>query len=202
MKRLKHKLRGRSGFSFAEVLLCTLILLLATAMLAETARVASARFFESRRETEARTLCSSLEMFLQDELTLAEVTVDGRDALRAMKGNAHNLGSGLQIGILKNDGSGEPVFYPDALDGVTGWLVVRSNRLPDDGTPDERYYFPASRAAYRVSGGAYDLAAGLALDWTGSGFRVTVTVYSADGGTALAESAFFATPLSVRKDTT
>lgn len=194
MRRLKTRLRGAGGFTLAELMLSILILLLATALLADTIRVATRQFFRSRQETGAQLLCSSLATFLEDELTFAEVTGGGGGTLPAIRSSAHRLGGGVRFGILPT-GGGSASYTLDSAS--RGYIVATSDAYASLAEP---YYLPVGRTAYRTSGNsAYDLKAGLAMTWEDGRFHVTVSIYDADaaaGDPPLTESSFSVKPLS------
>ena len=68
MKRLKQKLRTRCGFSLGELLAATLILLLASQVLAEGIAFGARTYRESLTRSHGKQLCSTLTAAIETEL--------------------------------------------------------------------------------------------------------------------------------------
>lgn len=81
MKQLKKKLKNRSGFTLGEVLICVLILLLITAVVAGAMPVAGNAYYKVVDGANAQVLLSTTIAALRDELGTAEqiqVSADGK----------------------------------------------------------------------------------------------------------------------------
>lgn len=189
MRRLKRKLRGRGGFTLAELMFSILILLMSTALLAETIRVATDRYFESRRETGAQLLCSSLSAFVEDVLSLAEVSAGGT----GISTEAHGLGDNVSFGILSG------TDFDAGNNGTKKGVLVATSPNYRNMFSEDPYYYPVGKYAYRpTERRSYDLEAGLKLSWDAAGkYNVTVQIFDTDGA-LLTESAFSVRPLLVR----
>lgn len=80
MTRLASRLRSESGFSLVEMLVTTLILVLATACMTVGVSFATRQYRESRVQSEGRTLLSTLRSAVEGELVGATtVTLDDDD---------------------------------------------------------------------------------------------------------------------------
>lgn len=211
MKRLKAKLRSAGGFTLAELLLSVLIMLLATSLLTETIQVATRHFFESRQESGAQLLCSSLATFLEDELSFADVTtkietvgVNSVTKVDTIRSSAHKLGNKIRFGILPKDGAATDIVYNTiGKDNEERGFIVATSETYSTVFPLQPYYLPVGQSAYKTSSNsAYDLTAGLAVSWEDGRFLVTVSIYDADAGESdapLTKSSFSVRPLSEKK---
>ena len=68
MSEARQRLRSSGGFSFAELLVCVLILLLASGLIVQTLDLGIEHLKARTRETEAALLCNTLALAVQDEL--------------------------------------------------------------------------------------------------------------------------------------
>lgn len=82
MARTKKKLRARGGFTLAETLIVVLLIVLTSGILASTIQLAAQQFRARTQETDAQLLCSSLSLFVQNELTYAGNLAQSGDTLR------------------------------------------------------------------------------------------------------------------------
>lgn len=87
-----RKLRGTGGFSFLELMVCTLILLLSTGVILQTLTLATAQFQKRTRNSEAELLCDMLAQAVQEYLTYAtKVTSDSSSYLVGFYSTAGGL---------------------------------------------------------------------------------------------------------------
>ncbi len=158
---MKSILRGKKGFTFTELLVATLIMLLATGVLTSTLALAIRHFFLSTQRTEAQFLLGSLAEFVEDELSFS-VDTDGRTDLAWSKGT-HNMGSGISFYVLGADGA------CTKIDGSTGAqygvLVINGDNYKDDGG-NKKYFKLVPDGSYEVAQlHGYSLEAGMKLEW-------------------------------------
>ena len=71
MQNLKKKLKQNKGFSFAELLVATIILLLTSGMLVVCIQLGIKQLYKNTQDSEAQMLCTTLSTAIQDELTYA-----------------------------------------------------------------------------------------------------------------------------------
>ncbi len=189
-KRIRKICSSEGGFSLTELLIATLIMVLATAALTSALLLAYRHFYKSAQRTEAQFLCASLAEFVEDELTFSKVTVSGGD-LSWSKGT-HNMGSNIKF-YVNTEGGG----YVE-IDGSTlneyGKIVITGDNYSGN------YYKIASDGAYDVeSGRGYSLLAGMSLTWddTNGWFIVEIEVVDKDDKTVLSDDRFTVKPAVV-----
>ena len=156
--KIKKILRQKSGFTFTEMLIATLIMVLATGALTAALTLAIRHFYLSTQRTEEQLLCASLAEFVEDELSFSKV--DDTDGSWA-KGT-HNMGSGIRFYLLPN---GESTYAPVTGDPVSrfGKIAIKGDNYPDG------YFHIVSDGSYDVEPHrGYSLAAGMSLQWDAS----------------------------------
>ncbi len=180
-------MRESGGFSLTELLVATLIMLLATASLISALTLAYRHFYESAQRTQAQFLCASLAEFVEDELMFSKVSTATGD-LRWSKGT-HNMGSNIRFYVNKEDGS-----YTE-IDGSTlndyGKIVITGDNFSGD------YFKIVSDGAYDVeTKNSYSLLAGMSLNWdeTNQWFNVEIVVVDKDDKTRLSDDSFTVRP--------
>lgn len=204
--RMKSVLRGKKGFTFTELLVATLIMLLATGVLTSTLALAIRHFFLSTQRTEAQFLLGSLAEFVEDELSFS-VDTDGRTDLAWSKGT-HNMGSNIRFCVLPDGKDLDPVDYtcPDVLPvgndildppnpGEYGKLVITGENYKKEGEP--KYFKIVSDGAYDVAPShGYSLKAAMHLNWQDPYY--VVQIYVADqNGKELTKAEFTVEPAIV-----
>lgn len=121
--RLIHKkLRGNGGFSLAELLLSTAIMLFATSILTSTITLAMRTYDKSIDANEANALCKTLSLVLRDRLTNIIKYEKDSDDINASKYCSTSAGEAFfpfQILIKKSEGS-----YVPAKKEVYGEVVL------------------------------------------------------------------------------
>ncbi len=133
MKRLtalRRKLKDRSGFTLAEMLMTTLILLMVSAVVAGGVPSAANAYFKIVDAANAQILLSNTVTSLRSELAVAaNVETEGSDNVKSFTGS----GSGWKKELLNSDegikikdttteggpmGRGEQLLVPKALSGT------------------------------------------------------------------------------------
>ncbi len=189
--RIKRILREKKGFTFTELLVATLIMLLATGVLTTTLVLAIKHFFESTQRTEAQFLCGSLAEFIEDELSFSVVT-DSSD-LKWSKGT-HNMGSNICFYVHGADGSYTKIT--DGTIGQYGKLVINGDNFKDDGG-NPKYFKVVTDGSYEVEHlRGYSLEAGMSLTWdsTNNWYLVKLRVVDEKDKDTLAEAEFTVKP--------
>lgn len=155
INRIRKAFRDDHGFSFTEMLVATLIMVLATGALTSALTLAYRHFYRSTQRTEAQFLCASLAEFVEDELAFSRVT-DTTD-LKWSKGT-HNMGRNIEFYVTPDDST-----YTKINEGTLetyGKLVITGDNYKDN------YFKLATDSAYDVEKGkGYSLRAGMSLKW-------------------------------------
>ena len=111
---IRNRLRKCGGFSLTELLVATLIMLLATVLVTRTLSMAVRQLYIQTQESEAQLLCSSLSTYLESELSFATVTLNGQSegedaggavgvasgGIKSVSSDAHNMGEGICFGYI------------------------------------------------------------------------------------------------------
>ena len=156
-QKWKEILQKSKGFTLTELLVATMIMVLATGALTSAMILAIRHFYESTQRSEAQFLCATLAEFVEDELSFAVVNGTAEDA--SWSRGTHNMGSDISFYVRKDeDGSYEKVGTGTL--GTYGKLAVTG----DNYTPN--YFMLASDGAYEVEKNkGYDLEAAMSLKW-------------------------------------
>ncbi len=100
----RRKLRSRAGFTLAETLVVVLMALLTSGIVASTVHLAATHFRARTQEADAQLLCSSLSLFVQNELTYAgELKTTGAD-YQLESFTDHVQGFGANCSFVDNEG--------------------------------------------------------------------------------------------------
>ena len=191
-KRIKKILRGKRGFTFTELLVATLIMLLATGVLTSTMVLAIRHFYQSTQRTEAQFLCGSLAEFIEDELSFSVVTDSGADS--AWSKGTHNMGSNIGFYVQGEDGGYTKIN--DGTIGQYGKLLISGDNYKDDGG-NPRYFKVVTDGTYEVEPlHGYSLEAGMSLRWDSANkrFAVKIRVVDKKDKSTLAEAEFTVKP--------
>ena len=143
IKRIKNKLKSHQGFTLAELLMTTLIMMIATGMITQTLDLALKQFQKSTQISEAHTLCSALSTYVDGELTYA--TMDGSKLTGdkvVFDSDGHGLGAGSFFAIKTTSGS-TPV-------GNNTTAVGKLVECP--GADSTKEFNPVGNASYEISG--------------------------------------------------
>ena len=141
MDKIKEKLKYKKGFTMTELLVSTIIMMLATGLITSTLDLAIRQFHKSTTNSNAQLLCSTLANYVTSELAYATVHVssdeDGAD-VTTFDSDVHNMGIGAS--------------FTTSQDGAVGRLVETSPSysLKNEDVP---YYDIAGPVAYANSGG-------------------------------------------------
>ena len=201
-KRLEQIIKGNDGFSLAELLMATLIMMLATGLLAQTIGLALSQYHKSTQQSEAKILCSTICNFVSGELTYASFRKDASDELITRDGavvfsdGAHNMGKDAYFMIQTASGMQK---VGTTANGV-GRLVETS---PSYGGPEKSFDVAGGvegASSYAVSGGsAYDLYAGMCLHMGADHNSVVAEVWVEDkNGVKLSEHKVRILPMELK----
>ncbi|RKM58578.1 prepilin-type N-terminal cleavage/methylation domain-containing protein [Butyrivibrio sp. XB500-5] len=197
VKRAYGLIRSRKGFSLAELLAATVILLLATSILTATVSLAVNRYQKSAQISASMELCSELSEYAMSELSSSKVAVVGGEIKKGDHGeilfnsDSHNFGPGAHFTVVNKDG--DIIGYVnESDDGPYGRLcessVLYSSPLFDI----------AGEGAYRLKTGKYELSAGMSIKYEDDAFKVHIKVVDKEGN-VLSENYFLAVPIIVDK---
>lgn len=152
MSKLRHKLKDRRGFTLAELMVCVLILLLATAVIVQTLDLGILQFHRHTRQSEAQLLCNTLSLELSDQLSCASsVQKNGDGTLRSFTSGASGA-EGVPCRFAEEDGKLYLEFHKEAGD-----LMLRLPLVSDEG-------YAANGAALRASLQIYCQTDGFLVD--------------------------------------
>ena len=197
VKRAYGLINSRKGFSLAELLAATIILLLATSVLTATVSLAVNRYQKSTQISASMELCSELSEYVESELSSSKVTVVDGEIKKGDNGqilfnsDSHNFGPGAHFSVVNKDG--DIIGYVgEADDGPYGKIcessVLYSSPL----------YDIAGEGAYRTKTGKYEIAAGMSIKFEDNAFKVHIKVVDREGK-LLSENYFLAVPIVVDK---
>ncbi len=190
--RIKKILGGKKGFTFTELLVATLIMLLATGLLTSTLTLAIRHFFRSTQRSEAQFLLGSLAEFVEDELSFS-ADADDRSDLAWSKGT-HNMGSNISFYVRGADGGFTRI--DDGTMGQYGVLVINGDNYKDD-TGNPKYFKLVPDGTYEVARlHGYSLEAGMSLTWDNANhwYLVKLRVVDQKDKDTLAEAEFTVKP--------
>ncbi len=206
-EKIRKKIKSNGGFSMLELLVATLIMLLATSLLAQTMALGLQQFRTITKRSKADTLCSTLSIYVENELAYAKVKV--KDGQVTFTSDVHNMGPDAAFYILESaedeDGtvvtSGEsPVgiivetsdYYKNYVKEKNIGLQPAAQRRP--------YYSIVGEGSYKIGDRSSEmLAASMSLKNTSDSIEVTISVYDTDGETVLSSNHFRVIPLEFEK---
>lgn len=173
-----RKLRAQSGFSLAEMLVCTIILLLSTTVIMETMSLAASQMQSRTRDSETNLLCGLLAQAAQNRLTCAvDCVTDGSSEGRVVS--------------FRSTADGRPYelcsFEEGSRDGEIALVYT------DEHGNSKQYDLIAS-ANYTGSDGQR-LFASLEVFWQDQRFSVELNVAPEQGGEPLASRSFIVYPV-------
>ena len=205
IKRIK---KNKSGFTVAELMATTIILLLSTSLITSAITIASRKFYSQISVAEAQMLCASISTSLQDEMTTAtDITTASDGTITSYRSARHGLSvvsiSHREEVAVGEDGSGAD-YYTQGLSAVAvtatepdpestdkdelwkrrGMVTISSLKDNKDGTysivTDKEPFKLISTGAYEIEGGpAGSLCAGVTMRKGSNGaIYITVSVYS------------------------
>lgn len=197
VKRAYGLIRSRKGFSLAELLAATIILLLATSVLTATVSLAVNRYQKSAQISASMELCSELSEYAMSELSSSKVAVVGGEIKKGDNGeiifnsDSHNFGPGAHFSVV--DKSGDIIGYVNASDDGPYGRICESSLLYSS-----PLYDIAGEGAYRTKTGKYELSAGMSIKYEDDAFKVHIKVVDKEGN-VLSENYFLAVPIIVDK---
>ena len=198
MRKAYKKRKLNSGFTISELLIATLILLLASGMLVTCIRLGMKQLYKQTAESEAQMLCTMLSTVVQDELTYATLdaaetkdTEDGKFLAFSSDRLSGTVG-GFYVASETTDDNPENFDFEAVTDNEIysktnlGKLYLRNS----DGS---KKYGLVSTGAYNINNSSDgSLQAGMQLIEKGNGYEVIIRVYNGtDITTPLATKDFF-----------
>lgn len=169
IQKIKKKLSGRYGFSLGELLAATIILLLASQVLAEGVAFAVRMYNESLTRSYGKQLCSTLTATIETELRYTtDITYDNDGKLRTYFSPAYGKTNSSFLSINETDGK-------DA-EADSGEIAIQITNKKGK----KVYQRLVSKASYS----SYDLKAKVeSATYTEStnSFQVTLSVTDKDG---------------------
>ena len=176
-KKCTSVIRSRKGFTFSELLVATVILLLSTSILVQTIAIAARNFDRVTQVSKAQQLCSILSGYVESELTYAKVTERGSsiktnsDGAIVFSSESHNFGPNAAF-YIKNGNALTPVTGSSL--NIVGRLVESSDIYVNEG---KTYFEIAGKEAYSGGGSdKYDLAAGMQKKYGSGVFTVDIVI--------------------------
>ena len=134
LNRIRKKISGKQGFSFSEMLIATLIILLVTGILTATVALASDHFQKSMRSSESKVLASTLKTIFISELAYTtEVRTDGSGNVTEFQSQNYSIeGAISSVGVSDPDagGYGKIIFY-NANDTEESLKVLGDGSYPN-----------------------------------------------------------------------
>lgn len=100
--RAGRRLRSQSGLTLVELLITMFLIAIAGAIITATVTQASRQFRQRSQDSDAQLLCSSLSLFVQNELTYAG-DISGSGESLTFTDHALNLGKGCAF-VINADG--------------------------------------------------------------------------------------------------
>ena len=161
-KKIKEILRRKKGFTLTELLVATLIMVLATGALTSAMILAIRHFYQSTQETEAQFLCASLAEFVEDELSFS--TFDPTDGDLTWSKGTHNMGNQIRFSI-QTEGASGPVPVSESTIGTYGKIVISGDNYRDENGV-QQFFHLVSDGSYEVGESkGYSLLAGMSMKW-------------------------------------
>lgn len=194
--RIRRLLCSRRGFSFAELLLATLIMLLSTSIITATITLAMNQYRRSMQMANASVLCTMLSNYVENELGSATIVLDssghvttGRGGEFLFTSNSHKFGPGAYFALLDDDGRFLDYVKLDNSSSV-GRLAETSIIY------DDKYFKIAGDGAYKKSKDVHSLYSGMNVSYQSRALSVHIWVED-NTGDVLAENYFIVVPLDV-----
>ena len=197
INRIRTILRDKRGFSLTELLVATLIMVLATGALTSALTLAYRHFFLATQRTEAQLLCASIAEFVEDELAFSTIAEGTPADAPTWSNGSHNMRSGIKFLVQNEDGTYLPIS--DTTDTTYGVLVITGDNYKnaDDTT---KYFMIANEKADEVGAGkGYSLRAGMSLKWDSlkKWYVVKINVVNKNDNNILSDTEFTVRPAAV-----
>ena len=134
MQNLKKKLKQNKGFSFAELLVATIILLLTSGMLVVCIQLGMKQLYKQTQDSEAQMLCTTLSTAIQDELTYAsEVSVSsstaGNTITFAKEGMSDSIGFYIAAESEDSDAADPSTFEFTAVTDDSAFSAINLGKI-------------------------------------------------------------------------
>ncbi|SHN54439.1 hypothetical protein SAMN02745247_01240 [Butyrivibrio hungatei DSM 14810] len=197
MKKIRDLLKDKKGFSFAELLLATGIMVFATSILTVTISLALSQYYRGQQSSSAISLCAILSTYVEAELSYATITLDSLGSVRSgangeflFSSEAHNFGPGSFFVITDENGN---VVEKVKL----GNLSKKVGRISESSVLyNKNYYDIAGSGAYKKTSDKHSIYAGMSIDYVRDAFSVHIWIQD-DDGKKLTENYFIVVPLEV-----
>lgn len=203
LRKARGKLGGNRGVSFAEMLLCVLILALSTGVTVSTLDLGITHFRARTRETEQRLLCNTLSLAVQEYLTYAnkvDPPPEDDSVIYDLTNFRTGANSALESRVCKfvtgtygTDANGREYCNPAASGQIALEYSVDTNK---------RYYQLADKSQYIVKRTApndvkLEATLDVKVDREKKRFHVTISVDNREGiKTQKAENDFIVIPIN------
>ncbi len=202
MENLMKKLKQNKGFSLAELLVATLILLLTSGMLVVCIQLGIKQLYKNTQDSEAQMLCTTLSTAIQDELTYASDirvsnTTAGNTITFAKEGMSDSVGFYIASESEDSDAADPSTFEFTAVTDDSAFSAINLGKIylaSTDGSNNiTNTYGLVSTGAYNIENSSYgSLRAGMQLSETSEGYQIKVNVYNgSDDTTPLATKEFY-----------
>jgi hypothetical protein len=193
LKKINRKLKSHEGFSFAELLFATLIMLFATSILTSTISLAMSNYKKTVQASNAQLLCSTLSVYVENELSYAvvnkEIKYKDNSSSKAVlfSSEAHNFGPDAYFVIVNGNAT-----YDVTTDSENVGKIAETSPIYTSTKP----YYIAGKGAY-----GNDLFAGMTLKYDGKTFEAHIWVQNDDqiDGHKLAENYLRIIPLEIKE---
>ena len=202
--KVKQRIRSCAGFSLTEMLVATLIMLMATSLLTQCMQIGIRQFQESTKRSKAQTLCDTLCTYVETELSYASVKVsDGK--VTSFSSDVHNMGPDTKFVIVQKTSS-ETAGAADQIKDIennTG-ILAETSEYYQSVKGEKAYYSIVGEGSYKTgNNGSKSLQAEmqpLAWDFVNKSVTVSIAIYDPDDTkykNPLAQRQFHVIPLSV-----
>ncbi|MBE6910469.1 MAG: type II secretion system protein [Ruminococcaceae bacterium] len=187
-----RKLRSRGGFTLAEMMAVVLLISLVGVVVISTVDIASKEFRVTTQDSDAQLLCSSLSLFVQNELTYAS---DYDNSTGTFTERVQGFGSGCSFISVDADGvpiaaPAEPTEGAPAPTTVGGYLALICTG--SDGFTQVGSVRAVSNASYVGRKNLTETHNIVYVDGQ-KRFDVTITIY--DGTEVVAQNKFSVKPI-------
>ena len=202
IKRIMSHINNRQGFSYAELLLSTLILLLATSIITATIALAMDQYRKTQKVANAELLCTILSNYVEKELSYSTIILNdaGTDVRPGSKGgefvfnsDAHNFGAGAYFAVVDEQGH---------IDYIgPGEIPSRNGRIAESSIVyEDKFYNIAGEGAYKRNNASLALYSAMSINYLNDKRALSIHIWVTDkdtGGDTLVENYFLVVPFEV-----
>ena len=203
IKRIMGHISNSRGFSYAELLLATLIMLLATSIITATIALAMDQYRNIQKVANAETLCTMLSNYVENELSYSTIILNdtGTDVRPGSKGgefifnsDAHNFGAGAYFVVIDEQGKFIDYISP-------GEIPSRNGRLAESSIVyEDKFYNIAGEGAYKKNNASLALYSAMSINYLNDKRALSIHIWVTDkdtGGDTLVENYFLVVPFEV-----